>query len=150
MVERRSVAGAKGLVAEASRKSTRRKSHPLIVNEKTEKARVDAGRQKATGAEFLIAKAARLSARLNTKPLTDEQKAKNVADAVRYQQSRLTIEQKAEKVRIETERRNAKSSQAAAVRLLNKRHCYATRSATVTDSVVANASDSNKVLNVQP
>ena len=54
------------------------------------------------------------------------------------------------KVRIETERRNAKSSQAAYVRLLDRRHRYATRSATVVDSVVANASVLNNVLNVQP
>jgi len=42
MAERRSVAGAKGLAAEASRKSIRRKSHSLIVEEKAEKARADA------------------------------------------------------------------------------------------------------------
>ena len=41
------------------------------------------------------------------------------------------------------------SSQAATVRLLDQRHCYATRSATVANSVVANASASNKVLNNQ-
>ena len=76
---------------------------------------------------------------------------KAVADAVRYRQSRLAIiEKKAEKVRIETERRNAESSQAAAVRLLDQCHRYATRSATVADSVVANASVSYKVLHVQP
>ena len=54
-------------------------------------------------------------------------------------------------VRIETEKRNAESSQVAVVRLLDQRHRYATRSATtVADSVVANASVSNKVLSVQP
>ncbi len=81
--------------------------------------------------------------------MTVEQKAeKAVADASRYRQSRLAGEQKAEKVRIETERRNAESSQVAVVRLLDSRHRYATRSATVADFVVANASVSNKVLNV--
>ena len=62
----------------------------------------------------------------------------------------LTAEQKAEKVRIEIERRNAESSKAASVRLLDRRHRYATRSATVADSIVANALVSNNVLNVQP
>ena len=40
--------------------------------------------------------------------------------------ARLVVEQKAEKVRIDTERRNAESLQAAYVRLLDKRHRYAT------------------------
>jgi hypothetical protein len=62
---------------------------------------------------------------------------------------RLTVEKKTENVRIETERRYAESSQAAAFRLLDQRHRYATRYATVADSIVANASVSNKVLNVQ-
>ena len=58
---------------------------------------------------------------------------------------------KQKKVRIETERRNAESSQAAVVRLLDKRHRYTTRFATIVDSVVdANASISSKVLNVKP
>ena len=83
--------------------------------------------------------------------MTVEQKAKKaVAHAVRNRQSRRSVDQKAEKVRINTERRNAESSQVAGVRLLDRRHRYATRSATVADSVVANASVSNKALNVQP
>jgi hypothetical protein len=45
MTERRSAAGAEGLAAEATRKSTRRKSHPLIVDEKAEEARADAERR---------------------------------------------------------------------------------------------------------
>jgi hypothetical protein len=45
MAERRSVAGAEGVAAEASRKSIRRKSHPLTVEEKAEKARADAERR---------------------------------------------------------------------------------------------------------
>ncbi len=103
------------------------------------------------GAELLAAQAARLSQRRKTNPLTAEQKAeKAVPCAVRYRQSRLTVEHKAENVRIETERRNAESSQAVSVRLLYKRLRYATRSSTVVDSVVANASISNNVLNVQP
>ncbi len=73
-----------------------------------------------------------------------------MANAVRNQQSRLTVDQKAEKVRIDTKRRNAESSQAAFVRLLDKRHRYATRFAIVTNSVVTNSSVSNKILNVQP
>ncbi len=48
--------------------------------------------------------------------------------AIRHRQSRLIVEQKAENVRIENERRNAESSQATAVRLLDTRHRYATRS----------------------
>ncbi len=75
-----------------------------------------------------------------------------MADAVRYRQSRLNVDdQKAEKFRIDTERWNAESTQTAVVRLLDQRHRYATRSATtVADSVVANALVSNNVLNVQP
>ena len=55
---------------------------------------------------------------------------------------------KQKNVIIETERRNAESLQAAAVRLLDNRHRYATRSATIADSAVANASCPNKVLNL--
>ena len=72
-----------------------------------------------------------------------------MANVVRNRQSRLTIDQKAEKVRINTERRNAESSRAAVVQLLDRRHRYATRSATAANFVVANASFSNKILNVQ-
>jgi hypothetical protein len=83
------------------------------------------------------AQADRLSQRRKTNPLTAEQKAeKAVADATRYRQSRLTVEQKAENFRIDTERRNAESSQAASVRLLDQRHRYATRYAAVADSVI--------------
>ena len=41
MAERRSAAGAEGLATEASKKSTRRKSHPLTADEKAEKARAN-------------------------------------------------------------------------------------------------------------
>ena len=76
MAERRSVAGAEGLAAEASRKSTRRKLHPLTVDEKAEKVRVETERRNVAGAEFLVAEAARKSARSKTNPLTVEEKAK--------------------------------------------------------------------------
>jgi hypothetical protein len=76
MAERRDDSGAEGLAAEASRKSIRRKYHPLTTNEKAEKARVDAERRNGAGAEFLVAEEARLSARLKTNPLTTEQKKK--------------------------------------------------------------------------
>ena len=146
--ERRSVAGSEGLAVEASRLSTRRKSHPMTVEEKAEKARLKAKRRSAAGAEFLATEAARLSAHRKINPSTVEQKAKKaVADATSNRQTRLTTDKKAEKVRIETERRNAESSQVAIVRLVDQRHCYATRSATVADSVVANALVSNKLLN---
>ena len=80
-----------------------------------------------------------MSARRKANLSTVEQKAKNVvADEVSYRKSRLTVEQKAEKISIETERWNAESLQAAVVRLLDQRHRYATRFATVADSVVAN------------
>ena len=71
MAERRSVAGAEGLADEAFRKSTRRKSHPLTVDE-----RADAERRSVAGAEFLAAEATRKSAHRKTNPLTVEQKAK--------------------------------------------------------------------------
>ncbi len=74
--ERRSAAGAEGLAAEATRKSTRRKSHPLTVDEKAEKARADAERRNFAGAEFLVANAIRKSAYRNINPSTVEQKAK--------------------------------------------------------------------------
>ena len=48
MAGRRSVTGVEGLAAEASRKSTRRKSHLLTVEEKAEKARADAERRNVT------------------------------------------------------------------------------------------------------
>ena len=148
-MERRSATGVEVLAAEASRLSTRRKSHSLTVDEKAEKARPEAERRNVTRAEMVVAEAIRKSARRKTDPLTAEQKAeKSVADATRYRETRLTVDQKAEKVRIETERWNAESSQVAIVRLLDRRHRYATRSATVVDSAVTNAQVSNKVLNV--
>ena len=60
MAERRSAAGVEGLAVEASRKSSRRKSHPLTIDEKAEKTRVDAERRNVSDAEFLVAEAARL------------------------------------------------------------------------------------------
>ncbi len=75
-VERRNATGAKGLAAEASRKSTRRKSHSLTIEEKAENARADAERRSVTGTDFLAAKGARKSAHSKINPLTDEQKAK--------------------------------------------------------------------------
>ena len=53
MAERRSVAGADGLAAEAFRKSTRCKSHPLRVEEKAEKARLEAKIRSVAEAELL-------------------------------------------------------------------------------------------------
>ena len=60
------------------------------------------------------------------------------------------FEQRVEKVRIETERHNAKTSQDATIRLFDDRHRhrYATRLATVAYFDVANALISDKVLNV--
>ena len=60
MAERRSAAGAEGLAVNASRNSTRRKLHPLTVEEKAEKVRVETERRNVAGAEFLAAEAARL------------------------------------------------------------------------------------------
>ena len=95
MAERRSAAGVEGLAANASRNSTRRKLHPLTVDEKAEKARDEVERRHVAGAEFLAAEAARLSVHRKTNPSTVEQKAKKaVANAVRYQQTRLNIEKK--------------------------------------------------------
>ena len=45
MADRRSAAEAEGLATEASRLSTRRKLHPLTVDEKAEKAKADAKRR---------------------------------------------------------------------------------------------------------
>jgi hypothetical protein len=64
---------------------------------------------------LLPAEAIRKSARRKTNSLTAKQKAKKaVADATRYRRPKLMVEQKAQNVRIETERRNAESSQTAA------------------------------------
>ena len=127
MSERRSAAGDDGLAANASRNSTLRKLHPLIVNEKAEKARANAERCIGVGAEFLAVEAARISAHRKINPLTVEQKAKKaVANATRFNNLGSLLSQKAEKVRIETERRNAESSQVVVVRLLDQRHRYAT------------------------
>jgi len=113
MADRRSDAGAKGLATEASCLSTRRKSHPLTIEEKVEQTRLATKRRSVEGAELLADEATRLSAHRKTNPSTVEQKAKNaVLDAVRYRQSRLIVDQKEGKVRIETERRNTESSQA--------------------------------------
>ena len=59
MAERRRAAGVEGLATEAFRISTRRKLHPLTVDEKVEKAKADAERRSVTGAEFLAAEAIR-------------------------------------------------------------------------------------------
>ena len=75
MAERRSVAGAEGLAAEASQKSTRRKSYPLIVKEKAEKARLEVERRSAAGVELLAAETTPNSAPSKINPLTVEQKA---------------------------------------------------------------------------
>jgi hypothetical protein len=101
MAERRSGVGAEGLATEASRKSNRRKLHPLRVEEKAEKARADAERGSVTGGEFIAAKSTRKSARSKINPLTAEQKAKKaVTDAIRNRQSRLIVDQKAEKLEL--------------------------------------------------
>jgi hypothetical protein len=93
MAARRSVAGAEGLATEASRLLTRRKLHPLTVDEKAEKARADEERRNAASAEYLAAEANRKSAHRKTNPLTIEQKAKKVvANATRNRQSRLAVD----------------------------------------------------------
>ena len=100
---------------------------------------------------LLAVEAIRKSSRRKTNPVTVEQKVKKaVANTTRYRKPRLVVKQKAENFRIVTEQRNAESAHIVAARLFDKRHRYATRPATVVDSVVANASDSNNVLNVQP
>ena len=87
--ERRSVAGAEVLAAEALRKSARRKSHPLTIKEKVEKARLEVDKRSAARDELLAAKAIRKSAHRKTYPLTVEQKAKKaLANATCYRQSR--------------------------------------------------------------
>jgi len=63
------------LAVDAARKSTRRKSQSLIVDEKVEKARVDAERRSGARAEGLAAEATRLSRRRKTNPLTTDKKA---------------------------------------------------------------------------
>ncbi len=44
-MERRSVEGAEGFAFEASKKSARRKTHPLTRDEKAEKSRLEAERR---------------------------------------------------------------------------------------------------------
>ena len=76
MAERRSAAGAEGLAGSASRNSTRRKLHPLRVDEKAEKARDESERRSVTGSEFLAAEATRKSATRKANPLNDRKKDK--------------------------------------------------------------------------
>ena len=76
MAERQSATGAKGLAVEASRKSTRRKTHPQIFDEKVEKARAEAKRRSVAGTGFLAVEATRLSSRRKTDLLTVDQRAK--------------------------------------------------------------------------
>ncbi len=78
MAERRSDAGVEGLAVEASRNLARRKFHPLTVDEKAEKVRVETERRNVACAEFLAVEAARLSGRRKTNPSTVEQKAKKL------------------------------------------------------------------------
>jgi hypothetical protein len=101
MAETRSATGVEELAVEASRNSTRRKLHPLKVEEKAEKARAEVERHSVVGAELPAAQGVRLSQRRKTNPLTVEQKAeKAVADATRYRQFRLIVKHKAEKLEL--------------------------------------------------
>ena len=153
MAERRSVAGVEGLAAEATRKSTRRKSHPLTSDEKVKKARREAERRSEARTARLASKAFRKSARRKTHSLTAEQKAKKaVADVTCYRKPRLLIEQKSKNVRIETERRNSERSATAVVRMIDdrERHRYATRLVTSADRAIANALVLGRMPNVLP
>jgi hypothetical protein len=72
MAERRSAAGTEGLASGTSRLSTRRKLHPLTVDEKAEKARLEAERRIIVGAKLLVAETTRKSTRRKANPLTAE------------------------------------------------------------------------------
>jgi len=72
MTETRSATGAEGLAAKASRISTRRKLHPLRVDEKVEKARAKAKKRSATSTDFLAVEASWLSAHRKSNPSTGE------------------------------------------------------------------------------
>jgi hypothetical protein len=107
-----------GLAANPIRKSLHRKSRPLIDEQRVQEAVVDAGRERHV----------RLTA------VQRSEKAR--VEAERNSAVKLTVEHKFENARFEVDRRTGKSSQAAAIRLIDKRHCYVTRSSTVADRVV--------------
>ncbi len=50
----------------------------------------------------------------------------------------LLLSKKSEKARVEVERRFGESSEAATIRLIDKRHSYATRFMIVADRVISN------------
>jgi len=92
----------------------------LTVEQKTEKARVDDERRSVI-------------------KLTDEQKSEKArVEVERRSVTKLTARQKFEKARVEDEWRSRESSQAETIRLIDKRHSYATRSMTVANRAISN------------
>ena len=69
-------------------------------------------------------------------------------EAERRSVIKLLVEQKFTKARVEVERRTIESSQAASIRLIDKRHSYATRSMTVADRAISNVLVLDRELNV--
>ena len=107
-------------MAEANRKSLRRKSLPQTTREKAEKTRVEAERRSVG------------------KHNDEQNSGKARVNAERRSVVKLTAKQKYNKAsRLEVERRIGESLQACSNRLIDKRHCYATRSATVADRVAS-------------
>ncbi len=84
--ERRCAAGVEGLAAKATRKSSRRKWHPLTYEQKYEKARVEVERRSAI------------------KLVVEQKSEKARVEIVRRIAMKLTVEQKYEKARVDAER----------------------------------------------
>jgi len=118
--KRRCAAWVERLAAEVMRKSSRRKRHPPIDEEKSEKAGVEVERRSVI------------------KLTVDQNFKKARVEATRRSSIKLTVEQKSKKARVEAKRRAGESSQAATIRLMDKRHSYATRSTTVEDRAIPN------------
>ncbi len=69
-------------------------------------------------------------------------------EAERRSAIKLTIEQTSEKSGVEARRRARESSKAGTIRLVDKRHSYATQSTTVADRSISNVIVSERELNI--
>ena len=83
-----------------------------------------------------------------TKLIVEQNSEKARVEAKSRSIIKLTDEQKSKKARVEAERRFGESSQAAAIRLIDKRHSYATRSMTIANRAISNVLDMGGELNI--
>ena len=141
MAERRCATGVEGLAVEATRQLSRRKCHPLTVEQKSRKARVVGERRSVIKltAEQKSEKARVEAERRSVIKLTaDQNSEKAKVEAERRSIIKLIDEQTSKKARVEAKRWFGESSQAAAIRWIDKRHSYAPRSMTVANRAISN------------